>query len=193
MLLVPTSTEGFVITEVPSVVGDHAFHELFFDEMRVPASCRLGPENEGWAVVREALSYERVGAPRYARARLVLDQALQWADDNGVELSSARAGTGAARCAAACEAARLLAYRVIDQRAANRPPSVTSNLARAAMVTADRLAGQLVVDIMGAEAMRSGSLADETMRRSLAAGIAAGSYEMQLNLIARQHLGLPKG
>ena len=192
VLLVPTSTEGFVITEVPSVVGDHAFHELFFDEMRVPASCRLGPENEGWAVVREALSYERVGAPRYARARLVLDQALQWADDNGVELSSAlRERVGEVR--AACEAARLLAYRVIDQRAANRPPSVTSNLARAAMVTADRLAGQLVVDIMGAEAMRSGSLADETMRRSLAAGIAAGSYEMQLNLIAHQHLGLPKG
>jgi alkylation response protein AidB-like acyl-CoA dehydrogenase len=94
---------------------------------------------------------------------------------------------------AACEAARLLAYRVIDQRAANRPPSVSSNLARAAMVTADRLTGQLVVDIMGAEAMRSGSLADETMRRSLAAGIAAGSYEMQLNLIAHQHLGLPRG
>ena len=46
---------------------------------------------------------------------------------------------------------------------------------------------------MGAEAMRSGSLADETMRRSLAAGIAAGSYEMQLNLIALQHLELPKG
>ncbi len=87
----------------------------------------------------------------------------------------------------------MLAYRVIGERAADRPPSVTSNVARAAMVTADRLVGQLVVDVMGAEALRTGSLADEALRKSLAAGIAAGSYEMQLNLIAHQFLGLPKG
>ena len=123
VLLVPTSTEGFVITEVPSVVGDHAFHELFFDEMRVPASCRLGPENEGWAVVREALSYERVGGtslrpgatgarPGDAMGRRQRRRAVERA-----------AGTGAARSRASCDAARLLAYRVIDQRAA-QPPAV---------------------------------------------------------------------
>jgi alkylation response protein AidB-like acyl-CoA dehydrogenase len=192
VLLVPTDTEGFVINEVPSVVGEHAFHELFFDEMRVPVSCRLGPENEGWSVVREALSFERVGAPRYARALYVLDEVLAWAKDHGVGLTDAmRERVDQARAAA--EAARMLAYRVIDQRAQNRAPSVTSNVARVAMVHAERLVGQLVVEIQGAETLRWGSMAEEAMRKALAAGIAAGSYEMQLNLIAAQLLEMPKG
>jgi alkylation response protein AidB-like acyl-CoA dehydrogenase len=192
VLLVPTDTEGFVINEVPSVVGEHAFHELFFDEMRVPVSCRLGPENEGWAVVREALSFERVGAPRYARALHVLDEVLAWAAEHEVALSES-VTERVEQARAAAEAARMLAYRVIDQRAANLAPSVTSNVARAAMVHAERLVGQLVVDIQGAETLHWGSLAEEAMRKALAAGIAAGSYEMQLNLIAAQLLELPKG
>jgi alkylation response protein AidB-like acyl-CoA dehydrogenase len=192
VLLVPTDTEGFVINEVPSVVGEHAFHDLFFSDMRVPVSARLGPENEGWAVVREALSFERVGAPRYARALVVLGDALDWVRDRGIAISD-RVQESIDEARAACEAARVLAYRVIDQRASDKPPSVTSNLARAAMVMSERLVGQLVMELLGADALRHGSLADEALRRSLAAGIAAGSYEMQLNLIAHQSLGLPRG
>jgi alkylation response protein AidB-like acyl-CoA dehydrogenase len=191
VLLVPTDTKGFVVNEVPSMVGDHAFHDLFFDDMRVPVSSRLGPENEGWGVVREALSFERVGAPRYARALVVLREALDWVGDRGVAVSDAvQDRVDEAR--AACEAARLLAYRVIDQRSSNQPPSVTSNVARAAMVMAERLVGQVVMELLGSEALQRGSLADDAYRRSLAGGIAAGSYEMQLNLIATQLLGLPR-
>ena len=54
-------------------MGDRYFHEVFFRDVRVPTACRLGPENEGWAVVSYALQYERVGAARYARAARTLD------------------------------------------------------------------------------------------------------------------------
>jgi len=40
--------------EVPAVIGERYFHELFFDDARIPASCRLGPEGEGWGVVSYA-------------------------------------------------------------------------------------------------------------------------------------------
>jgi alkylation response protein AidB-like acyl-CoA dehydrogenase len=191
VLLVPTNTPGFVVRPVGSMVGEHAFHDLFFDEMQVPVSCRLGPEGGGWAVVREALTFERVGAPRYARAARVLDEALDWARDHGRTVSPAlqeRVG----QAAAACGAARLLAYRVIDERAAGLPPSPNVYLARAAMVQAERLVAQAAMELMGADALEYGSLADEAMRKSLAAGLAAGSYEMQLNLIARLKLQLAK-
>jgi alkylation response protein AidB-like acyl-CoA dehydrogenase len=192
VLLVPTSTPGLKITDVGSMVGEHAFHELFFDDMRVPVSCRLGAEDEGWAVVREALSYERVGAPRYARAAFQLDAAMCWARDNGVRLSEAtieRVG----QAYASCQAARLLAYRVMDERSKGLPPGPSGNIARASMVNAERLVGQCVLELQGPEAMRSGAIADEQFRKSLAAGIAAGSYETQMNLIARLRLNLPKG
>ena len=192
VLLVPTSTPGLKITDVGSMVGEHAFHELFFDDMRVPVSCRLGVEDEGWAVVREALSYERVGAPRYARAAFQLDAAMCWARDNEVRLSEAtieRVG----QAYASCEAARLLAYRVMDERSKGLPPGPSGNIARASMVNAERMVGQCVLELQGPEAMRSGAIADEQFRKSLAAGIAAGSYETQMNHIARLRLNLPKG
>ncbi len=79
VLLVPMDLPGLEVREVGSVVGDHAFHELFLTDLRVPSSCRLGAENDGWEVVRQALAYERVGAPRWARAQHVLDELAAWA------------------------------------------------------------------------------------------------------------------
>jgi alkylation response protein AidB-like acyl-CoA dehydrogenase len=191
VLLVPTGTPGFEMRRVESMVGEHAFHELFFNDMRLPVSSRLGPEDDGWSVVREALAFERVGAPRYARAARVLDDAMAWMSEHGRAVApELRERVG--RAAAACQAARLLAYRVIDERAHNLPPSPNVYVARAAMVQAERLVGQIVVDLLGSDGLEAGSIADEQLRKSLAAGLAGGSYETQLNLIARLALGLPK-
>jgi alkylation response protein AidB-like acyl-CoA dehydrogenase len=192
VLLVPTDLPGLEIRTVDAVVGDHAFHDLFFTDVRVPVSCRLGPENGGWEVVRRALAYERVGAPRWARAQHLLDQMATRAVERGLLASpDVRARFGEAR--AATEAARLLFYRVIDEREHDRPPSANANLARVAMVQAERLVGRLGLDLFGLDGLETGTIADTALRKSMVAGIAAGTYEIQLNLIARLALGLPKG
>jgi alkylation response protein AidB-like acyl-CoA dehydrogenase len=191
VLLVPTDAEGFEINKIPAVVGDHAFHELVFTDMRVPVEARLGEEDKGWSVVREALAYERVGAPRYARAAYILDQLVAWAEANNLELTPVTIERiGAAR--AACEAARLLAYRVIDERSLGLPPSPNVYLARAAMVQAERAVGAVSGELMADEGLIAGSIADEQLRKSMVAGVAAGTYEMQLNTIAQLALNLPR-
>jgi alkylation response protein AidB-like acyl-CoA dehydrogenase len=191
VLLVPTDTPGFEIRQIGAVIGDHAFHELIFSEMRIPVSCRLGPENGGWGVVREALAFERVGAPRYARASRVLDDLIDWARRNDRDIHPAlRERLGRAR--ATCEAARVLAYRVVDERAQGVPPSANVYMARIAMVQAERAVGEVGLELMGAESLVDGSPADEQLRKSMVAGVAAGTYEMQLNLVARS-FDLPKG
>lgn len=192
VLLVDLPAPGLEISTIPGVVGDHSFNELVFTEVRVPIANRLGPENEGWSVVREALSYERVGAPRWARAAHVLDEAIAEAADNGRAIDAVAAETiGVAK--AACEAARLLCYRVIDERARGLPPSPNGNIARAAMVQAERLVAEACLAIEGPRVLTYGSRSDHQFRKALAAGVAAGTYEVQLNLISRLHLGLPKG
>ena len=94
---------------------------------------------------------------------------------------------------AACEAARILCYRVIDERVRGLPPSPNGNIARAAMVQAERLVAEACLEIEGPEVLSNGSWSDHQLRKSMAAGVAAGTYEVQLNLISRLHLGLPKG
>jgi alkylation response protein AidB-like acyl-CoA dehydrogenase len=192
ILLTPTNTPGFEVRDIKGIVGDHALHHLFFTDMRVPVSCRLGPENEGWAVVRRALSYERVGSPRYSRAAFMLDEIARWAHARG-KLSDPAVVERLALARARCEAARLLAYCVFDDRNKQVPPGPNAYVARVAMVQADRAVGELAMDIMGSEGLVVSSLADEQYRSSLPAGVAAGTLEVQLNLVSRAVLGLPKG
>ena len=191
VLLMPMDLPGIEIREIPSVVGERYFHEVFLSDVRVPVSCRLGPENEGWMIVSYALQYERVGAPRYARAAVTVDEIAEHAKQRGLLLDpTILEKLGEAR--ALCEAARLLTYRVVDQRARNLPPTPDSNITRVAGTLADRAVAELALEVFGNEAMAYGSFADSNFRMAMTAGVAVGATEIQLNLIANRYLGLPR-
>ncbi len=191
VLLVPMETPGIEVREIPSVVGDRYFHEVFFTDVRVPTAARLGPEHEGWDVVTYALQYERTGAARYARAALTLDRLAELARARGL-LEDPLVVDRLAEARTECEAARMLTYRVIDQRAHDLPPTTDTQIARVANATADYRVGELAVEILGAEALEYGSFADANFRLAMTAGVAVGATEIQLNMIAARHLGLPR-
>lgn len=191
VLLTPMNLPGIEVREIPSVVGERYFFEVFFSDVRVPASCRLGPENEGWNVVTYSLAFERVGAPRYARAALVLDELADLARERGMLEDSRLLGKlGEAR--SLCEASRLLTYRVIDLREKGQPPSADTNLARVAGTMAERAVSELAFEIFGPEALEYGHSAEAHYRLAMTAGVAVGTTEVNLNLIANRFLGLPK-
>ena len=191
VLLVPMDTPGIEVREIPSVVGERYFHEVFFTDVRVPVTTRLGPENQGWDVVTYALQYERVGAARYARAALSLDRLAELARERGL-LEDPLVVDRLAEARTLCEAARMLTYRVIDQRAHDLPPTTDTQIARVANTSADYRIGELAVEILGPEALEYGSFADANFRLAMTAGVAVGATEIQLNLIAARHLGLPR-
>jgi alkylation response protein AidB-like acyl-CoA dehydrogenase len=192
VLLMPMDLPGVEVREIPSVVGERYFHEVFLSDVRVPADCLLGPEHAGWDVVSYALAYERVGAARYARAALTLDALVEHARQSG-RLADPALQERLAEARALCEAARLLSYRVIDLRAKGSPPTVDTNLARVASTTADKVVGELALEVVGSEALVYESDAASNFRLSMTAGVAVGATEVQLNLIASRWLALPKG
>jgi alkylation response protein AidB-like acyl-CoA dehydrogenase len=191
VLLMPMDLPGVVVREIPSVVGDRYFHEVFLTDVRVPDACRLGPEGAGWEVVTYALQYERVGAARYARAARTLDALAARARAAGLLADpTVQEKLGAAR--ATCEAARLLTYKVIDQRVHGLPPSADTNVARVAGTLAERAVSDLALELFGAEAAEYGSFADAHFRLAMTAGVAVGTTEVNLNLVASRVLGLPR-
>jgi len=192
VLLVPMDTPGVKAREIPSVIGSRYFHEVFFNDAHVPCSALLGPEHRGWEVVTVALQFERVGAARYCRAALTLDVMAKLVKERGLEHDSIIIDRLAeARCA--CEAARVLTYRVIDERAKGLPPSPNTQMARVASTHADKLVGDLALEMMGMDGLAYGSFADSNFRLAMTAGVAVGTTEVQLNLIASRVLGLPRG
>jgi alkylation response protein AidB-like acyl-CoA dehydrogenase len=184
-------TPGIEIREIPSVVGERYFHEVFFNDVRVPQATRLGPENEGWEVVTHALQFERVGAARYARAAVTLDRLAEIAGERGL-LEDPIVVDRLGQARALCEAARVLTYKVIDLRAKGSPPTPDTQLARVLGTRADNAIGVLALEIIGPEALEYGSFADSNFRLAMTAGVAVGATEVQLNLIASRFLGLPR-
>jgi alkylation response protein AidB-like acyl-CoA dehydrogenase len=191
VLLVPMDTPGIEVREIPSVVGDRYFHEVFFSDVRAPESCRLGPENEGWEVVTYSLAFERVGAARYARAALILDELARLAEERG-QLSSPTLQEKLGEARALCEASRVLTYRVIDLRARDEPPSADTNVARVAGTMAERAVSELALELFGTEALEYGHVAESHFRLAMTAGVAVGTTEINLNLVANRFLGLPR-
>lgn len=191
VLLVPMGLPGIEVREIPSVVGERYFHEVFFTDVRVPVACRLGPENEGWDVVSYALQFERVGAPRYARAARTLDALAERARERGL-LGDARVLERLGEARALCEAARMLTYRVVDGRAKGRPPSADTNVARVAGTVAERTVADLALELFGTRALEAGTFGDAQFRMAMTAGVAVGATEIQLNLIASRLLELPR-
>jgi alkylation response protein AidB-like acyl-CoA dehydrogenase len=191
VLLCPVDTPGVEVREIPSVVGARYFHEVFFADARVAATCLLGPEGEGWNVVNYALQYERVGAARYARAARTLDRLAEIARERGL-LANETVVERLAEARAVCEAARVLTYKVIDIRAKGLPPTADTQIARVAGTRADTVVAELCLEILGEEALEYGSYADANFRLAMTAGVAVGATEVQLNLIASRFLGLPK-
>jgi alkylation response protein AidB-like acyl-CoA dehydrogenase len=70
-LLVPLDTPGISITPIKSISGEHEVNQLFFDGVRVPVANRVGGENQGWAVAKYLLEFERGGGIATNRARRV--------------------------------------------------------------------------------------------------------------------------
>lgn len=192
IFLVPMDTPGVHVEVVPTMLDIHTVHRLTFKDVRVPASCRMGEENGGWPIVRDALSDERVGTPRYARAEAVLDRVVEIAAERGLFVDRGLQRM-AAHARSACHAARLLSYQVRQSRSGGAGAGAEAYVGRAAIVRAEREVSEVACEVLGEESLMKGSLGDGEFRTAMIAGLGGGSYEMQLNLIARLWLRLPKG
>ena len=72
MFLLPMDRDGITVRGLDGIPGPHHLNEVFFDDVWVDRSEILGEVGNGWQVIRDALSNERVGIARYARGDRLL-------------------------------------------------------------------------------------------------------------------------
>jgi alkylation response protein AidB-like acyl-CoA dehydrogenase len=61
-LLLDMNTPGITVRPIHSIADDHDFNQVFFEDVRVPVSGRLGEEDQGWGVAKYLLEFERAVA-----------------------------------------------------------------------------------------------------------------------------------
>lgn len=192
VLLVSMRSPGIVVRPIPSLVGEGDLHEVFFDNVVVPMTCRLGEEGQAWPLIAHALANERVGIARYAFARRALDSMVGELQRQG-RFDAAAVKSRAGQALGACESARLLVYRAVDQRSRGALQGANASLARVAVIAAEHAVADFAIDYLPDTL----SGADFPMHlahheRAIASGLASGAAEIQLNLIAIEHLQLPR-
>jgi len=60
ILLVPTDAGGVTVRPFKTLGMHDEFADVFFDGVRVPRSCLVGPLNGGWAIAKSLLGFERI-------------------------------------------------------------------------------------------------------------------------------------
>ena len=204
MFLVDMRTPGITVRPIPSMAGKSEFSEIFFDDAVIPVTDRLGDEDAGWNLVGEGLAFERIGIARYARANRVLEHLVEYANETVVDGRALSADpairTRLATLATRIEAAKLLNYGAISIQAAGEVPAIEASIARIHNTQVEQLAGQVGLEVLGAQGLLLDDdplcLLDGEMQRqwleSIPVTVAAGTTEVQKNIIAQRGLGLPR-
>lgn len=191
VFLLPMDTPGVEVRPIRSMLGRHHLNEVFFQDVTLDDDAILGEVGEGWNVVREVLAFERVGISRYARCERLLQWAPYALGDAWNDVSESLRERWALALAQT-RAVRLLAYRVVDGQASGRTDPVDTAGYRIAATVLDQTVADVLMDLVGTEALGSGRPQDlfiraveDHWRYAQAASVASGTVEMQRNLIGR--------
>ena len=197
-LLVDINAPGITVRPIRDIAGNEEFCEVFFDNVRVPREALLGELNQGWAIAKSLLGFERIslGSPKFceyglqtlmklARARKLVDDpafrerfaALQL---DVVHLANAYTGFAAQLVAGKPIGPDVSLLKIWSTETFLRIAEFTLEVAGPAGAHMDPTPlGEATVNVVGA------------WHKALPATIYGGSNEIQRNIIARQVLGLP--
>jgi alkylation response protein AidB-like acyl-CoA dehydrogenase len=204
------STPGITIEPIINLEGSHELNQVFFDDVRVPKTNRVGKENDGWSVAKYLLEFERFSMSSVELRRL-LARAKKLASQTGIDGSTLDQQAGFQRKVAQLEI-DALAMETSEQRvlaslsAGHRPGSVSSVLNAISAETLQR-ADELGLEISGyyglpyqPAALEVGGPAaigpeiglpiTPSFMNNRMRTIAGGSSEVQRNIVAKAILEL---
>lgn len=203
--LVPMDSPGISIQPIVQMTGQAGFNQTFFDNVRVPRENMLGEENRGWYVAATTLDFERSGIQRIAGGLRTLDEFVQYAREtryNGGRLiDEPTVKHKLAELRIELEIGRLIAYRVAWMQSQGLIPNYEasmsklygSELQQRLALFGVHLLGQYGILHLGEKKAPWSGRAGFNYLAAVPATIAAGTSEVQRNIIATRGLGLPRG
>lgn len=195
-LAMPMDAPGITVRPLRTLAGSTEFAEVFLDEVRVPVANRVGAENDGWRVTMVTLSYERGTAfvGEVVACRRVLGELAREARENGRWDDAAlrrRLGRLSAEFGALW---RLTQWNVSEsQRAQAGVPGIGGSVFKLRYSHARQELYEAAGEVLGPGALDLGHEWTLDRLSSLSYTIAAGTSQIQQNIVAERILGLPKG
>ncbi len=201
----PMKAPGVSVRPIIDMTGDHAFNEVFLDEVRVPRDYLIGEVNEGWRLAKVTLGNERVAlsgeGSLWGRGPTAKDL-VDLVRTSGVA-HTALERDDLVQCWAHGEILRLLRLRLVSAALAGRDQGPEASVRKAladdhgqeVMGLANRLAGAAgMLNGRGPGGVDGAEGASWTygFLYAQALTIGGGTSVVQRNIIAERVLGLPK-
>jgi alkylation response protein AidB-like acyl-CoA dehydrogenase len=208
-LMMAMDSPGIDVRPLRTVGGSSEFSEMFLDEVRIPVSNRVGAENDGWRVAMVTFSFERGTAfiGDLMRSQQLLAKLAEIARVLPFTAMAGETGTAWEDAGIRREFGYLQAeldglwaltrWNVSQAQRTGRSPTSGSVFKLAYSEARHRL-GDLSVRLMGefGTSLASEDVAVSThilgWYQALSLSIAAGTSQIQRNIISERMLGLPK-
>ena len=200
-LILPMDTPGVEVRPLKTIAGSSEFSEVFLSDVRIPVENRVGEENDGWRVAMVTFSFERGTAfvGELLQTRVLLEQLAQLArtlgswDDGGIRREFGH-------LAADFDALWALTKRNVSQaQAGTGVPGLGGSVFKLHYSEARHRLGDLALRVLGPARLSLGDLAGlesgphvRGWLHAMSITIAAGTSQIQRNIVGERILGLPK-
>ncbi|WP_416986591.1 acyl-CoA dehydrogenase family protein [Streptomyces sp. T028] len=193
-LAMPMDAPGITVRPLRTLAGSAEFAEVFLDEVRVPVANRVGDENDGWRVTMVTLSFERGTAfvGEVVACRRVLGELAREARANG-RWDDAVLRRRLALLEADFRALWRLTQWNVSEASAGGVPGVGGSVFKLRYSHARQELYDTAADVLGDAALDLDRPWVLDRLSSLSYTIAAGTSQIQRDIVAERILGLPKG
>jgi alkylation response protein AidB-like acyl-CoA dehydrogenase len=212
-LILPMDTPGVQVRPLRTIVGSSEFSELLLDGVRIPVANRVGAENDGWRVAMVTFAFERgtafireVMESRNILAEIVTIARSTPAYGGGVLWEDAALRRDAGRLAAEVAGLQALIRKNVSEASAGLVPVQGASAFKLRFTESRQRIADLAAQVLGRAALtmsdlpasgedgrpaRTGWLVEDRVN-TLSFTIAAGTSQIQKNILAERALGLPK-
>ena len=203
--LMDMKSPGISISPLTNMLNSAAFTQLFLDDVRIPRENLVGELNRGWYVATTTLDFERSGIQRIVFAETLLDDLIAYAREprNGAPAltDSVAVRHRLAELQIEFAVGRLLSYRVAWMQGRGLVPNAEASIAklystelqsRFAVAALAMLGLPGVLTRESPHAALDGRLSSYYLA-AVSYTIAAGTSEVQRNIIAQRGLAMPRG
>jgi alkylation response protein AidB-like acyl-CoA dehydrogenase len=204
-LMMPMDLAGIDVRPLKTIIGSTEFSEVFLDDVRIPVGNRIGAENDGWRVTMVTLSFERGTAwvdQIVDSVRLVGDlaaMAKKVTSRSGVAWDDRGLRRDIGHLAAEFDALWALVKRGVTEAGANGVPGPSASVLKLRYTEARQRLMDLGARVLDRAALSRTDIAGlateewtEERINSISYTIAAGTSQIQRNIVGERILGLPR-
>lgn len=188
---------GMTIKPIRTMMN-HSTTEVFFDDMRIPASALVGEEGKGFRYILSGMNAERIliGAECIGDAKWFIQKATTYAGERKVFGRSIGQNQGVqfpiARCYAQMRAAELMVHHAAQVYDAGGNPGAEANMAKMLASEASWAAADMCVQIFGGFGFAEEYDVERKFREARLYTVAPISTNLILSYLAEHVLGLPR-